>query len=1462
METTPNILIVSGDRHLRKTLTDDLQANGHALEVMATAEIAPDQRGEDPPQVVVIDLNPDDTHGLHVVRKIKTQWPDVACIILADNASSESTMKAVDLGAYGYIHKPYDVNQLRLLIQRALEKREVSVALQKSEDRFHALLGTSPDAVFITDREGNFKNIAPNSALVFDHTPDELRGLGKISRILGDDFRDLGELKTTGQLNNIERSITNRSGTIRSLLINLKYLPGDNVLCVCRDITAQKQAEAALHKSEERFRILSELITDYAYSIAVHADGTTSIEWITEAFTQITGFTPEEVEAEGQWQLVVHPDDHGFVAERVEALYAGQEDIREYRIVTKSGETRWLREYVKPIWTETHERIVRIYGAAQDITVQKQAEMTLRESESRYRSVTESAADAIIIVDSAGKITSWNTSAERLFGHKAEEVLEEPLTMLMPERFRERHEQGMRRLRSTGEHVLGQTIELQGLRKNGEEFPSELSLSTWTIRGEIHFGAIIRDITERKKAQEALAKERNLLRTLIDNIPDYIFVKDQEGRFILSNRAHAAGAGVTPEELVGKKAEEVFAVDDAQQLHGDDEVVLQTGQMLVNQERFTSNQNGEKKWVLTTKVPLRDRQGTITGLVGITRDVTERKQVEEKLKRSTADLAQAQQIAGMGSWVWDLRTNQVQCSDEMYRILGLVPGNPDSVTYETFLSRVHPDDRESTESQLIVAGEKREFSPFVYRTVPIDGTVRSIQAYGEVICDETGQPVKMIGVDQDITERKQAEEALHYQATLLENVSDAVISADMKFVVRSWNRAAETLYGWTADEAIGRNFTVLVNPQYPGGVTREEVIREFIETGMWRGEVIHYRKDGSPINMLGAAAVLSDRDGNQTGLVAAYRDISKRKATEDALRKRSEEITLLYEAGKRLGSTLELDAIYDTVHAVVSSAMSCDCLIVSSFDEESQVVRCVYARLDGKRLDASEYPPLVLNPDSNVIQTGEGLKLPDFRAQAKPTHMHDLDAKDSVHDLRGMFGVADNVKSALIVPLNSEGRVIGIIQVFSYQLAAYSDENLRLLEALSPQVATATINADLYRQVTDQNTRLGEIVAQRTAQLERTNDRLATILNNTSDAILLLDAGDRIQNTNLAFDDTFGYQRDELFDKPISVLAETDQQDLLINALQSARRTRLPQRSEITMRRKNGQVFETDIAIAFVKDNGGHSVCSIRDITHLKEVQRVKDQFVSMVSHELRTPITTIMLGANSLRKYYDRLGDDRKRQKIDQIAQQTETLADLVTAILDISRIGSRQGKRGHDTVDVARALHEVVTDLTDEAREKSHHIDVQIFNQIMTVRGEHVDIARVWRNLLNNAIKYTDNGGTIQVALYGAYSDDPSQYDLPDLLSFTNIVPSDLSPKQHIIGLVEDNGPGIRPQDLDQLFTRFFRGWAAGTNISGTGLGLSLVRDILHLYGGDIAVSSELDVGTTFCFWLPADEVKGSTQ
>ncbi|MFQ5571645.1 MAG: PAS domain S-box protein, partial [Rhodothermales bacterium] len=273
--------------------------------------------------------------------------------------------------------------------------------------------------------------------------------------------------------------------------------------------------------------------------------------------------------------------------------------------------------------------------------------------------------------------------------------------------------------------------------------------------------------------------------------------------------------------------------------------------------------------------------------VDVIEDITERKQAVEALRESEARLAHAQRMAHLGSWEWDIQRDIQHWSDETYRVFGLDPGETEA-SFESLMARVHPDDvARVNEATKTVAAESPP-PPFEYRIIRPDGEVRTILAEAVLSLDDAGQPAVMAGTMLDITERKQAEEALRESEarvrTILETAVDAIITIDEKGSVETFNTAAERIFGYSEEEIVDRNIKMLM----PSPIREEHdhYIRTHLDTGKRNilgasREASGVRKDGSvfPIE-ISVNEVDFGRRKIFTGIV---RDITERKRAEEAL---------------------------------------------------------------------------------------------------------------------------------------------------------------------------------------------------------------------------------------------------------------------------------------------------------------------------------------------------------------------------------------------------------------------------------------------------------------------------------------------------------------------------------------------------------------------------------------------------
>ena len=292
--------------------------------------------------------------------------------------------------------------------------------------------------------------------------------------------------------------------------------------------------------------------------------------------------------------------------------------------------------------TESHaaQEGARPDVARRQLTEPEPTDAALRESESRLRAILDSVQTGILIIDpETHTIVDVNPAAAKLIGAPREQIVGTVCHKhVCPAAEGKCPITDLNQRVDNSERVL--------LTADGGRRSVIKTVTTVMLGGRAHLLESFIDITERKQAEEALVRERSLLRTLIDNLPDLIYVKDTQSRFLIANQAQTRLlGGTTPDDLLGKTDLDFFPRELAQKYYADEQVILQSGQPQISLEEPTIDPAGNKKWLATTKVPLRDSNGQITGIVGMGRDITERKQTEETLERRAIQLQTAAEVS-------------------------------------------------------------------------------------------------------------------------------------------------------------------------------------------------------------------------------------------------------------------------------------------------------------------------------------------------------------------------------------------------------------------------------------------------------------------------------------------------------------------------------------------------------------------------------------------------------------------------------------------------------------------------------------------------------------------------------------------------------------------------------------------------------------------------------------------------
>lgn len=394
------------------------------------------------------------------------------------------------------------------------------------------------------------------------------------------------------------------------------------------------------------------------------------------------------------------------------------------------------------------------------------------------------------------------------------------------------------------------------------------------------------------------------------------------------------------------------------------------------------------------------------------------------------------------------------------------------------------------------------------------------------------------------------------------------------------------------------------------------------------------------------------------------------------------------------------------------------------------------------------------------------------------------------------------VKSLIYVPLRVRGRVIGVLGVDNrFKRATFDAHSLKLLQALADEAAIAIENARLYTAV----------------EHERT--QLYTILNETEDGVIVIDHENRLILVNHTARSAFKVGETDVVGLPIfDVIHDDELRDLL---------ERPKRQSDIRL--NDGRTFNAHVTPI---TNIGRAVMLI-DITHLKELDRIKADFVTTVSHDLRSPLTAVLGYVNLL----DRVGPLNEQQTdfIQQIRISVKQMNTLISDLLDLGKI-----EAGFDTqkepLDTSRLVERVIGDIRPQAEAKHQALNHAIASPLPSLFGNPLRLRQMLSNLVENAIKYTPEAGRIQVDAYAEGG--------------------------FVVLSVADTGIGIPPADLPYVFDRFFRSDNASLSQEGTGLGLSIVKSIVESHNGRVWVNSKPGQGTTFTVMLPEHATRLATR
>ncbi len=379
---------------------------------------------------------------------------------------------------------------------------------------------------------------------------------------------------------------------------------------------------------------------------------------------------------------------------------------------------------------------------------------------------------------------------------------------------------------------------------------------------------------------EELDASRRFVTSVIEHLPNMIFVKDADTlRFVEFNKAGEDLTGLSRADIIGRSDYDFFPRDQADFFTDKDRAVITGGALIEIPEECIRTKHRGLRVLRTKKLPICDAQGTPRYLLGISEDITERKEAEAEARKTQAKLAEAQQLAGLGSWEMDLVTGVLSWSDEIYRIFEIDPEGF-GATYQAFLDAVHPDDRAYVDEAYRNSVVRNTPYEIEHRLLMRDGRVKYVYERGRTDYDASGKAIRSLGTVLDITERRRLDQTRFMLQQAINHGLDGMALMDQEGCYTYMNPAYAGIYGFQVDELLGKSWKDLFFPEWVDLIEQLST-PDLEQQGRWQGEVVARTRAGESIHVELSLALLN-QSGRQdsTTLVSTCRDITKRKHME------------------------------------------------------------------------------------------------------------------------------------------------------------------------------------------------------------------------------------------------------------------------------------------------------------------------------------------------------------------------------------------------------------------------------------------------------------------------------------------------------------------------------------------------------------------------------------------------------
>jgi len=839
-----------------------------------------------------------------------------------------------------------------------------------------------------------------------------------------------------------------------------------------------KQTEKKLAKSEGLYRLIAESANDVITLQDFNLKAT--FTYVSPSMKNVAGYEPEELLGKSPFDFI-HPDDRKklfsllkkYINAKVKKFLAGKESTIteriEYRFKDKEGNWRDFQSTGNIVGNQ-------LLFITRDITESKKSEEIIKQSEKKYRTLFENMPGVFYRADREGNLLMINPPGATLLGYSSpEEIIGKNVAKdlyYIPEDRKRFLDELKKRKGSV------QDYEVTLKRRDGT--PVNVSTSShyyYDSEGNIAgVEGIFIDITERKETERDIIEEQSLLRALMDNVPDFIYFKDEKNRFVRVNKKSAEDRDVRPEDFIGKTDFDIFAEEVAKKCFADDDRVMKTGKSLIGKIEKVTYLNGVERWFSATKVPRYDEKGKIKGLIGVSRDITERIQ-NEKLQQVLYNISKAANSPiSLNQLYKTIHQDLGTIINTTNFYIALLDEKEDKIYFPYHVDEMGDEfEPQNLEYKSLTCYVVKNRRPLLLNY----DKIKELNENGELLNPGVitknifwfGVPLKVedkvIGAmavqsytnpnlysKKDIKlmefvsnqvaiaiERKQTEEALQKSQqefiSLFRSSPGALVYVNEKSNILDVNYQFTKLFSYIPEEVKGRNINDgMIHPK-DKIEEAEYLYQKSLSGSYYNYESIRKKKDRSffPVSISCSPVVI---EGKLKGRIVSYRDITKRKQNEKMQK-------VLYNISKAANSPISLNQLYRTIHKELSTVIDTTNFFIALADYQKDEVYFPYY-VDKK----DDNTPIVnfsksKSLTSYIVKNGKSLLI-DYKGRDKLISQGKLI----------ILGYTTNKLIWLGVPLKIKDKVIGAMAVQSYTNPdLYCEKDIKLMEFISEQVATA-----------------------------------------------------------------------------------------------------------------------------------------------------------------------------------------------------------------------------------------------------------------------------------------------------------------------------------------------------------------------------------------------------------------------